>query len=43
MEALAHIATPEFALAFVISFIAAALHSTVGFGFALISVPPESS
>ena len=39
MEALAHIATPEFALAFVISFIAAALHSTVGFGFALISVP----
>ncbi len=39
MEALAHIATPEFAAAFVVSFIAAALHSTVGFGFALISVP----
>jgi uncharacterized membrane protein YfcA len=39
MEALAHIATPEFALAFFVSFIAAALHSTVGFGFALLSVP----
>ena len=39
MEALAHIATPEFAVAFVISFIAAALQSTVGFGFALLSVP----
>ncbi|MGB5221618.1 MAG: sulfite exporter TauE/SafE family protein, partial [Polyangiales bacterium] len=39
MEALAHIATPEFAVAFAISFVAAALHSTVGFGFALISVP----
>lgn len=39
MEALAHIATPEFALAFFVSFVAAALHSTVGFGFALLSVP----
>jgi uncharacterized membrane protein YfcA len=39
MEAVAHIATPEFAVAFVVSFIAAALHSTVGFGFALLSVP----
>lgn len=39
MEALAHIQTPEFALAFAISFVAAALHSTVGFGFALLSVP----
>jgi len=39
MEALAHIVTPEFGLAFAISFVAAALHSTVGFGFALISVP----
>lgn len=39
MEALAHLATPEFALAFVVSFVAAALHSTVGFGFALLSVP----
>ena len=39
MEALAHIATPEFALAFIVSFLASALHSTVGFGFALISVP----
>jgi len=39
MEALAQIATPEFAVAFGISFVAAALHSTVGFGFALISVP----
>jgi uncharacterized membrane protein YfcA len=39
MEALAHIATPEFAVAFGISFVAAALHSTVGFGFALLSVP----
>ena len=39
MEALAHIATPEFAVAFLVSFLAAALHSTVGFGFALISVP----
>ncbi len=39
MEAVAHIATPEFALAFGISFVAASLHSTVGFGFALVSVP----
>lgn len=39
MEALAHITTPEFALAFLVSFVAAALHSTVGFGFALLSVP----
>ena len=39
MEALAQIATLEFVVAFGISFIAAALHSTVGFGFALISVP----
>jgi uncharacterized membrane protein YfcA len=39
VEAVAHITTPEFALAFGISFVAAALHSTVGFGFALISVP----
>ncbi len=39
MDALAHIATPEFALAFVITFIAATLQSTVGFGFALLSVP----
>ncbi len=39
MEALAHIMTPEFAVAFVVSFLAAALHSTVGFGFALLSVP----
>lgn len=39
MEALAHIVTPEFALAFGISFIAAVLHSTVGFGFSLLSVP----
>ena len=39
MEALAHITTPEFALAFLVSFLAAALHSTVGFGFALLSVP----
>lgn len=39
MEALAHITTPEFAVAFIVSFVAAALHSTVGFGFALISVP----
>ena len=39
MEALAHITTPEFALAFFVSFVAAALHSTVGFGFALLSVP----
>lgn len=39
MEALAHIATPEFAVAFVISFLASSLHSTVGFGFALVSVP----
>ncbi|MBT8467579.1 MAG: sulfite exporter TauE/SafE family protein [Deltaproteobacteria bacterium] len=39
MEALAHIATPEFAIAFFVSFLAAALHSTVGFGFALLSVP----
>ena len=39
MEALAHITTPEFAVAFMVSFLAAALHSTVGFGFALLSVP----
>jgi len=39
MEALAHITTPEFAVAFVVTFLAAALHSTVGFGFALLSVP----
>ena len=39
MEAVAHIATPEFALAFVITFAAAALQATVGFGFALLSVP----
>jgi len=39
MEALAHITTPEFAVAFLVSFLAAALHSTVGFGFALLSVP----
>ena len=39
MEALAHLATPEFAVALAITFLAAALHSTVGFGFALISVP----
>ncbi|MFW2387928.1 MAG: TSUP family transporter [Polyangiales bacterium] len=39
MEALAHITTAEFALAFLVSFVAAALHSTVGFGFALLSVP----
>ena len=39
MEALAHITTPEFAAAFAVSFVAAALHSTVGFGFALLSVP----
>lgn len=39
MEALAHISTPEFAVAFAVSFVAAALHSTVGFGFALLSVP----
>ena len=39
MEALAHITTPEFAVAFIVSFLAAALHSTVGFGFALLSVP----
>ncbi|MDH3653928.1 MAG: sulfite exporter TauE/SafE family protein [Myxococcales bacterium] len=39
MEALAHITTPEFAIAFLVSFLAAALHSTVGFGFALLSVP----
>ena len=39
MEALAHITTPEFAVAFIVSFFAAALHSTVGFGFALLSVP----
>ena len=37
MEALAQIATAEFVLAFGISFIAAALHSTVGFGFALLN------
>jgi len=39
MEALAQIMTPEFAVAFIVSFAAAALHSTVGFGFALLSVP----
>ncbi|UCH30475.1 MAG: sulfite exporter TauE/SafE family protein [Myxococcales bacterium] len=39
MEALAHIATPEFAVAFGITFIAAAVQSTVGFGFSLLSVP----
>jgi uncharacterized membrane protein YfcA len=39
MEALAHITTPEFAVAFIVSFLAASLHSTVGFGFALLSVP----
>ena len=39
MEALAHITTLEFAVAFIVSFLAAALHSTVGFGFALLSVP----
>jgi len=39
MEALAHITTPEFAIAFIVSFFAAALHSTVGFGFSLLSVP----
>jgi hypothetical protein len=39
MEALAHITTPEFAVALAASFFAGALHSTVGFGFALLSVP----
>jgi len=39
VDAIAHIATPEFAVALIVSFFAAALHSTVGFGFALISVP----
>ncbi|MGB5810292.1 MAG: sulfite exporter TauE/SafE family protein [Polyangiales bacterium] len=39
MEALAQIATPEFVFAFMITFTAATLQSTVGFGFALISVP----
>ena len=39
MQALAHITTPEFVVALVVTFLAAALHSTVGFGFALISVP----
>lgn len=39
MEALAHITTPEFAIAFAIMWIAATLQSTVGFGFALLSVP----
>lgn len=39
MDAITHIATPEFAIALIVSFVAAALHSTVGFGFALISVP----
>jgi uncharacterized membrane protein YfcA len=39
MEAVAHLATPEFAVAFAISFLAAAVHSTVGFGFALLTVP----
>jgi uncharacterized membrane protein YfcA len=39
MDALAHIVTPEFAAALVVTFAAAAVHSTVGFGFALLSVP----
>lgn len=39
MEAVAHLATPEFAVAFAISFLAAAVHSTVGFGFSLLTVP----
>ena len=39
MEPLTQIASPEFALAFAVSFVAAALHSTVGFGFSLVSVP----
>ncbi len=39
MEAVAHLATPEFAVAFAVSFVASAVHSTVGFGFALLSVP----
>ena len=39
MEALAHIATPEFLVAFVITFLAATVQSTIGFGFALLSVP----
>jgi uncharacterized membrane protein YfcA len=39
VEAVAHIATPQFAVALLVSFLAAALHSTVGFGFALLSVP----
>ncbi len=39
MEAVAHLATPEFAVAFAVSFLAAAVHSTVGFGFSLLTVP----
>lgn len=39
MDALAHIVTPEFIVAMAVSFAAAAVHSTVGFGFALLSVP----
>lgn len=39
MDALAHIATPEFIVALAVTFAAAAVHSTVGFGFALLSVP----
>lgn len=39
MEALAHITTPEFAIAFAVMWVAATLQSTVGFGFALLSVP----
>lgn len=39
MDALVHIATPEFALAFFITSVAAALQGTVGFGFSLLSVP----
>jgi uncharacterized membrane protein YfcA len=39
VDFLTHIATPEFAVAFAITFVAATLQSTVGFGFALLSVP----
>ncbi|MEM7136527.1 MAG: sulfite exporter TauE/SafE family protein [Myxococcota bacterium] len=39
MEALEHIATPEFIVAFAVVFAAATVQSTVGFGFALLSVP----
>ena len=39
MQALAHIVTPEFFVAFVITFFAATVQSTIGFGFALLSVP----